>query len=104
MQATLNGQTIAASDDIVEVGGYHYFPPATVRLDWLEKAPKTDSDRACPHGIDALEHDPFAPHSGACHGLGDDEGRGLAHARHLFDLVAQLPILDDGRVASLPSS
>ncbi len=51
MQATLNGKTIAASDDIVEVGGYHYFPPATVRLDWLEKAPKTDSDRACPHGV-----------------------------------------------------
>lgn len=51
MQATLNGKTIATSEDIVEVGGYHYFPPSTVRLDWLEKTPKTDSDRACPHGV-----------------------------------------------------
>ena len=27
MKAILNGQQIAASDDIVETGGYHYFPP-----------------------------------------------------------------------------
>jgi uncharacterized protein (DUF427 family) len=51
MQATLNGRVIAESDDIVETGGYQYFPPQTVRLEWLEKAPKTDSDRACPHGV-----------------------------------------------------
>jgi uncharacterized protein (DUF427 family) len=51
MQATLNGRIIAESDDIVETGGYQYFPTATVRMDWLEKAPKTDSDRACPHGV-----------------------------------------------------
>jgi uncharacterized protein (DUF427 family) len=51
MQATLNGRIIAESDDIVETGGYQYFPTATVRMDWLEKAPKTDSDHACPHGV-----------------------------------------------------
>jgi len=51
MQATLNGRVIAESDDIVETGGYQYFPTSTVRMDWLEKAPKTDSDRACPHGV-----------------------------------------------------
>ncbi len=51
MKAVLNGHQIAASDDIVEAGGYHYFPPSAVRLEWLEKAPKTDSDRACPHGV-----------------------------------------------------
>jgi uncharacterized protein (DUF427 family) len=51
MQATLNGRIIAESDDIVETGGYQYFPTATVRMEWLEKAPKTDSDRACPHGV-----------------------------------------------------
>jgi uncharacterized protein (DUF427 family) len=51
MQATLNGRVIAESDDIVETGGYQYFPTSTVRVDWLEKAPKTDSDRACPHGV-----------------------------------------------------
>jgi uncharacterized protein (DUF427 family) len=51
MQAVLNGHRIATSDDIVEVGGYHYFPPSTVRAEWLEKSAKTDSDRACPHGV-----------------------------------------------------
>ncbi len=51
MKARLKGYVIAESDDIVEEGGYAYFPNADVRLDWLEKAEKTDSDRACPHGV-----------------------------------------------------
>ena len=51
MKATLNGYVIAASDDIVERAGYQYFPASAVRLEWLEKAPKTESDRACPHGV-----------------------------------------------------
>jgi uncharacterized protein (DUF427 family) len=51
MKAMLNGHVIAASDDIVEFGGYQYFPPAAVRMEWLEKVAKTDSDLACPHGV-----------------------------------------------------
>jgi uncharacterized protein (DUF427 family) len=51
MKATLIGHVIAESDDIVESGGYVYFPPAATRLEWLEKAPKTESDHACPHGV-----------------------------------------------------
>lgn len=51
MKAILQGHEIAASDDIVESGGYHYFPPAAVRTDWLEKTPKTESDLRCPHGV-----------------------------------------------------
>lgn len=51
MQAVLNGHVVADSNDIVEAAGYQYFPPASVRLDWLEKADRTDSDRACPHGV-----------------------------------------------------
>jgi uncharacterized protein (DUF427 family) len=51
MKAVLKGRVIAESDDIVEQGGYHYFPSADVRLEWLEKADKTASDRACPHGV-----------------------------------------------------
>ena len=51
MKATVNGRTIAESSDIVERGGYHYFPSAAVRLDWLEKAPKTADDKKCPHGV-----------------------------------------------------
>lgn len=51
MQATLGNRIIAESSDIVESGGYAYFPPSDTRLDLLQKAPKTDSDRACPHGV-----------------------------------------------------
>lgn len=42
------GSVIAESDDIVKKIGYHYFPISVVRMEWL---PKTDSDRACPHGV-----------------------------------------------------
>jgi uncharacterized protein (DUF427 family) len=51
MKAILNGHQIAASDDIVEAGGYHYFPASAVRTEWLEKTAKTDHDRECPHGV-----------------------------------------------------
>lgn len=51
MKAVVQGHEVAASDDTVEVGGYHYFPPETVRLEWLEKAPKTADDLRCPHGV-----------------------------------------------------
>jgi len=51
MQATLNDHVIAQSDDIVETGGYAYFPPAATRLEWLKKVPKTASDLECPHGV-----------------------------------------------------
>ncbi len=51
MKAVVDNNVVAASEDIVESGGYQYFPPSTVRMEWLEKAPKTDSDRACPHGV-----------------------------------------------------
>ena len=51
MKAVLKGCVIAESDDIVEQGGYLYFPSADVRLELLEKAEKTASDRACPHGV-----------------------------------------------------
>jgi uncharacterized protein (DUF427 family) len=51
MKATLGSRVIAESDDIIESGGYQYFPPNAVRRDWLEKAPKTASDLECPHGV-----------------------------------------------------
>ena len=51
MKASLNGNVIADSDDIVEAGGYQYFPRSAVRMDWLEKAAKTPSDLECPHGV-----------------------------------------------------
>ncbi len=51
MKAILKDHVIAESDDIVETGGYHYFPPSAVRTEWLEKAEKTAKDLECPHGV-----------------------------------------------------
>ena len=51
MKAIVSGQVVAESNDMVECKGYQYFPPDAVRLEWLEKAPKTADDRACPHGV-----------------------------------------------------
>ena len=51
MKAILDGQQIASSDDIVEVGGYQYFPRDAVRMDWLVKTVKTPHDLECPHGV-----------------------------------------------------
>ena len=51
MKATVDDKVVAQSDDIVEAGGYHYFPRAAVRLEWLQKAPRTAKDLECPHGV-----------------------------------------------------
>jgi uncharacterized protein (DUF427 family) len=51
LKAVLKGKVVAESEDIIAQGGYHYFPREAVRLEWLEKVPKTASDLACPHGV-----------------------------------------------------
>lgn len=51
MKATLQQHLVAASDDLVEKHGYQYFPESAVRMEWLQKAPKTESDLRCPHGV-----------------------------------------------------
>jgi uncharacterized protein (DUF427 family) len=51
MKAILRGHLIAESKDIVEAAGYPYFPSSAVRMAWLEKAPRTDNDLECPHGV-----------------------------------------------------
>ena len=51
MKATLEGHVIAESADVVECGGYQYFQSSAVRLEWLEKTRQTESDLACPHGV-----------------------------------------------------
>jgi uncharacterized protein (DUF427 family) len=51
MKATVKDHVVAQSDDIVEVGGYQYFPGSAVRSEWLEKTARTESDLACPHGV-----------------------------------------------------
>jgi uncharacterized protein (DUF427 family) len=51
MKAVLGTRVIAESDDVVECGGYAYFPNSSVRMEWLERAERTASDLACPHGV-----------------------------------------------------
>ena len=51
MKAMLERHVVAESNDIVESGGYHYFPGSSVHKEWLQKSPKTASDRECPHGV-----------------------------------------------------
>ena len=51
MQASVDGHIVAQSGDIVECQGYQYFPREAVRMELLQKAEKTDNDRACPHGV-----------------------------------------------------
>ena len=51
MRAIWRGTVIAESDRTQEVGGYQYFPRDAVRMDRLQAATKTESDLACPHGV-----------------------------------------------------
>jgi uncharacterized protein (DUF427 family) len=51
MKASVDGHIVAQSDDVVATRGYQYFPHTAVRMDRLEKTEKTESDYACPHGL-----------------------------------------------------
>ncbi len=51
MKASVDGQIVAQSDDIVVAHDYQYFPRAAVRMDWLQKTEKTADDLKCPHGV-----------------------------------------------------
>jgi len=51
MRATWRGHVLAESERTLEVGGYVYFPRESVRMDLLVPAPRTERDRACPHGV-----------------------------------------------------
>ena len=51
MRAIWRGRVLAESDQTVEVRGYTYFPREAVRMELLRTAPKTESDLACPHGV-----------------------------------------------------
>jgi uncharacterized protein (DUF427 family) len=57
MKAMLEGKVIAEGDgvvhayDIMHEKDYAYFPREHVRIEWLEKAPKSASDLTCPHDV-----------------------------------------------------
>ena len=51
MKAVWRDRVIAESDLTRHVGGYIYFPRDAVRMDLLRMTPKTESDLACPHGV-----------------------------------------------------
>ena len=41
MRAVVDGKVVAESDAVIENSGYRYFPPTAVKLNLLEKAPRT---------------------------------------------------------------
>ena len=51
MKATWHGHVIAESDETIELDGYRYFPPASVRMEFLQLAPKTEADHRGPHSV-----------------------------------------------------
>jgi uncharacterized protein (DUF427 family) len=51
MKAVVDGQVVAQSNDVIDCKGYQYFPPTSVKTDWLEKTGKTAEDLKCPHGV-----------------------------------------------------
>ena len=51
MKASWHGHVVAESDRTIEVGGYQYFPPASVSMNYLRAAPKTAADDRCPHRV-----------------------------------------------------
>lgn len=51
MKATWRGEVLADSDRTLLVGGYTYFPRETVRMELLHATLRTQSDLACPHGV-----------------------------------------------------
>ena len=51
MKVTWHGQVIAESNQTIALDGYHYFPPASVRMEFLQPAPKTAADHRCPHSV-----------------------------------------------------
>ena len=51
MKATWRGHVIAQSDQTIELDGYQYFPPASVRMEFLQTAPRTVGDHRCPHSV-----------------------------------------------------
>ena len=54
MRAVLNGTVIAESDDTVVVEGNHYFPPESVKTEFLES---TSHSTHCPWKGDASYYD-----------------------------------------------
>jgi len=51
MKVIWHGQVIAETNQTIELDRYHYFPPASVRMEFLQSAPKTEADRRCPHSV-----------------------------------------------------
>jgi uncharacterized protein (DUF427 family) len=55
MKAVWRDEVIAESAGTVTAKGYIYFPRAAVRMDMLRQSPKTESDLACPHGVQVYD-------------------------------------------------
>jgi uncharacterized protein (DUF427 family) len=51
MKAVVDNHVVAESDAVIENSGYQYFPPSGVKMNCLEKTPRTASDLECPHAV-----------------------------------------------------
>ena len=51
MKAVADGVVVAESADIVEAGGYAYFPRDTVKMEYLAPVERNAKDLECPHGV-----------------------------------------------------
>jgi uncharacterized protein (DUF427 family) len=51
MRAEWNGAILGECDSTIELGGYHYFPRETVRMEVLRPVPQSPKDLECPHGV-----------------------------------------------------
>jgi uncharacterized protein (DUF427 family) len=51
MKAIWQDHVIAESAETIELDGYRYFLPDSVRMELLQVASKTDADHRRPHGV-----------------------------------------------------
>jgi uncharacterized protein (DUF427 family) len=55
MKATWHGHVMAESDQTIGLDGYQYFPPASVRMEFLQAAPKIGADQGLTPAILAIQ-------------------------------------------------
>jgi uncharacterized protein (DUF427 family) len=93
MKATWQGHVIAESDRTIELDGYRYFPPASVRMEFLEAAPRTEADHRCPHGVRFFNLSDGTHSSGRAAWAYEAPRPSYAHVDHWFGFWNDVRIL-----------
>ena len=71
MKAVVANHVVAESEDMVEARGYQYFPPAAVRMEWLDASLPNDFLRASACVNEGRTLHETAPRSALGTALGD---------------------------------